>query len=231
MDARSAKSLPLIPMQVEALRRNGILVTALFLDASDPMLMRRFSETRRKHPLTVVATNDQTHDLEAAIALERRLLADFRLQAHVIETTLRRPAQLRSQIKSLIAVDPQQLTLIFESFAFKRGVPADADYVFDVRMLPNPHYEPGLRELTGRDQPVIDFLAQQPDVELMRTHIRSFLQHWLPELSRDHRSYVTVAIGCTGGQHRSVYLVEKLFQDFRGSWGSVLKRHREQDDR
>lgn len=231
MDARSAKSLPLIPMQVEALRRNGILVTALFLDASDPMLMRRFSETRRKHPLTVVATNDQTHDLEASIALERRLLADFRMQAHVIETTLRRPAQLRSQIKSLIAVDPQQLTLIFESFAFKRGVPADADYVFDVRMLPNPHYEPGLRELTGRDQPVIDFLAQQPDVELMRTHIRSFLQHWLPELSRDHRSYVTVAIGCTGGQHRSVYLVEKLFQDFRGSWGSVLKRHREQDDR
>ena len=231
MDARSSKSLPLIPMQVDALRRSGILVTALFLDASDPMLMRRFSETRRKHPLTVVATNDQTHDLEAAIALERKLLAEFRLQAHVIETTLRRPAQLRSQIKSLIAVDPQQLTLIFESFAFKRGVPADADYVFDVRMLPNPHYEPGLRELTGRDQPVIDFLEQQPDVELMRQHIHGFLRHWLPELAKDHRSYVTVAIGCTGGQHRSVYLVEKLFQDFRANWSSVLKRHREQDDR
>ena len=230
MDARSSKSLPLIPMQVDALRRSGILVTALFLDASDPMLMRRFSETRRKHPLTVVATNDQTHDLEAAIALERKLLAEFRLQAHVIETTLRRPAQLRSQIKSLIAVDPQQLTLIFESFAFKRGVPADADYVFDVRMLPNPHYEPGLRELTGRDQPVIDFLEQQPDVELMRQHIHGFLRHWLPELAKDHRSYVTVAIGCTGGQHRSVYLVEKLFQDFRANWSSVLKRHREQDD-
>lgn len=231
MDARSSKSLPLIPMQVDALRRSGILVTALFLDASDPMLMRRFSETRRKHPLTVVATNDQTHDLEAAIALERKLLAEFRLQAHVIETTLRRPAQLRSQIKSLIAVDPQQLTLIFESFAFKRGVPADADYVFDVRMLPNPHYEPGLRELTGRDQPVIDFLEQQPDVELMRQHIHGFLRHWLPELAKDHRSYVTVAVGCTGGQHRSVYLVEKLFQDFRANWSSVLKRHREQDDR
>ena len=230
MDARSSKSLPLIPMQVDALRRSGILVTALFLDASDPMLMRRFSETRRKHPLTVVATNDQTHDLEAAIALERKLLAEFRLQAHVIETTLRRPAQLRSQIKSLIAVDPQQLTLIFESFAFKRGVPADADYVFDVRMQPNPHYEPGLRELTGRDQPVIDFLEQQPDVELMRQHIHGFLRHWLPELAKDHRSYVTVAIGCTGGQHRSVYLVEKLFQDFRANWSSVLKRHREQDD-
>ena len=228
MDARSSKSLPLIPMQVDALRRSGILVTALFLDASDPMLMRRFSETRRKHPLTVVATNDQTHDLEAAIALERKLLAEFRLQAHVIETTLRRPAQLRSQIKSLIAVDPQQLTLIFESFAFKRGVPADADYVFDVRMLPNPHYEPGMRELTGRDALVIDFLQQQPAVTLMRQHIRDFLNHWLPELSNDHRSYVTVAVGCTGGQHRSVFLVEQLYKDFKDDW-VCIKRHREME--
>ena len=231
MDVRSANSLPLIPVQINALRHGGVHVTPLFLDASDETLVRRFSETRRKHPLTKVSTHDQVHDLRDAIAQERQLLAAYREMAEVIDTTMSRPAQLRTQIKQLLAVQHSQLTLVFESVAFKRGVPTDADYVFDVRMLPNPHYEPGLRELTGRDQPVIDFLAQQPDVELMRTHIRSFLQHWLPELSRDHRSYVTVAIGCTGGQHRSVYLVEKLFQDFRGSWGSVLKRHREQDDR
>ena len=231
MDVRSANSLPLIPVQINALRHGGVHVTPLFLDASDETLVRRFSETRRKHPLTKVSTHDQVHDLRDAIAQERQLLAAYREMAEVIDTTMSRPAQLRTQIKQLLAVQHSQLTLVFESFAFKRGVPTDADYVFDVRMLPNPHYEPGLRELTGRDQPVIDFLEQQPDVELMRQHIHGFLRHWLPELAKDHRSYVTVAVGCTGGQHRSVYLVEKLFQDFRANWSSVLKRHREQDDR
>ena len=123
-----------------------------------------------------------------------------------------------------------QLTLVFQSFAFKRGIPMDADYVFDVRMLPNPHYEPTLRDLTGLDQPVADFLRHQPDVSLMRAHIEQFLAHWLDMLDRNHRSYVTVAIGCTGGQHRSVYLVERLAEAFSDRW-TALKRHRELDGR
>ena len=124
----------------------------------------------------------------------------------------------------------RQLTLVFQSFAFKRGIPMDADYVFDVRMLPNPHYEPALRDLTGLDEPVAHFLRQQPDVRRMQEHIEQFLAHWLDMLDRNHRSYVTVAIGCTGGQHRSVYLVERLSEAFGGRW-TALRRHRELDGR
>ena len=228
MDARSATSLPLIPVQINALRHSGIHVTPLFLDASDETLVRRFSETRRKHPLTKVSTHDQVHDLRDAIAQERLLLAAYREQAEVIDTTMTRASQLRSQIKSLLAVQHSQLTLVFESFAFKRGVPTDADYVFDVRMLPNPHYEPTLRALTGRDAPVIEYLRQQPEVERMQSDISQFLEHWLDALAQNHRSYVTVAIGCTGGQHRSVYLAEQLSAQFASHW-STLCRHRELD--
>jgi UPF0042 nucleotide-binding protein len=146
----------------------------------------------------------------------------------VIDTTLTRAAQLQDQIKSLVSVPGKQLTLVFESFAFKRGIPGDADYVFDVRMLPNPHYEPELKALTGRDEPVIQFLQAQKEVSQMLEQIGSFLDHWLDSLSRNHRSYVTVAIGCTGGQHRSVYLVEQLAKRFATQW-STLKRHRELD--
>ena len=191
--------------------------------------MRRYSETRRKHPLTRITSNDQDKDLLAAITQERALLAPLREHAHVIDTTMTRAAQLRTQIKELLTISNQsQMTLVLESFAFKRGVPTDADYVFDVRMLPNPHYEPHLRALTGRDQPVADFLLQQPKVMLMHQHIRDFLRHWLPELASDHRSYVTVAIGCTGGQHRSVFLVEQLYRDFTQEW-VCIKRHREME--
>jgi UPF0042 nucleotide-binding protein len=124
----------------------------------------------------------------------------------------------------------EQLTLIFESFAFKRGVPSDADFVFDVRMLPNPHYEPELRQLTGQDAAVANYLAEKLEVQQMYEHIRQFLSHWLEALSRDHRSYVTVAIGCTGGQHRSVFLVEQLAKAFANEW-TTLRRHRELDSR
>jgi RNase adapter protein RapZ len=133
---------------------------------------------------------------------------------------------LQDQIKSLVSVPGKQLTLVFESFSFKRGIPGDADYVFDIRMLPNPHYEPELRPFTGQDEAVAAFLQAQPDVLQMTEHIAEFLQHWLDALSRTHRSYVTVAIGCTGGQHRSVYMVEQLARRFEGQW-STLKRHRE----
>jgi UPF0042 nucleotide-binding protein len=229
MDVRSATSLPLVPQQLQALRQLGVVVKSLFLDATTDTLVRRYSETRRKHPLSKVdAAVDERRALVDAIELERELLADLREQAHVIDSSIIRPSQLQGYVKELIASPGGQLTLVFESFAFKRGVPTDADYMFDVRMLPNPHYDPELKHLTGRDQPVIDFLKAQADVDLMLNHISQFLESWLDALVRDHRSYVTVAIGCTGGQHRSVYLVEQLAQRFGGSW-STLKRHREMD--
>ena len=230
IDARSrSDALSIIPEQIDMLRTHGIEVIRLFLDASDEAIMRRYSETRRKHPLTRITSNDQNKDLLDAIQQERALLAPLREHAHVIDTTMTRAAQLRTQIKELLTISNQnQMTLVLESFAFKRGVPTDADYVFDVRMLPNPHYEPHLRALTGRDQPVADFLLQQPKAMLMHQHIRDFLCHWLPELASDHRSYVTVAIGCTGGQHRSVFLVEQLYRDFTQEW-VCIKRHREME--
>jgi UPF0042 nucleotide-binding protein len=236
VDVRSATSLPLVPAQLRTLRDQGITVRPLFLDATTDTLVRRFSETRRRHPLSSnrpgapasQLPHDQQIALVDAIELERELLADLREQAHAIDTSVIRPSQLQAHVKSLLSAPVSQLTLVFESFAFKRGIPVDADYVFDVRMLPNPHYEAALRDLTGRDQAVIDFLAQYADVEQMYKHIEQFLNHWLQALARDHRSYVTVAIGCTGGQHRSVFLVEKLAAAFSAGW-ITLKRHRELD--
>jgi UPF0042 nucleotide-binding protein len=232
MDVRSATSLPLVPQQLDTLREQGIIVKPLFLDATTDTLVRRYSETRRKHPLSQGesghAERDENRALVDAIELERELLAALREQAHVIDSSIIRPSQLQGYVKTLVSSPGGQLTLVFESFAFKRGVPTDADYMFDVRMLPNPHYEPGLKHLTGRDQPVIDYLEQQPEVDLMLQHITHFLDNWLDALARDHRSYVTVAIGCTGGQHRSVYLVERLAQRFSADW-TTLKRHREMD--
>ena len=229
MDARSsAEALAAIPAELDLLRERGVEVIPLFLDASNEIIMRRYSETRRKHPLTRITSDNQGKDLLDAIKQERILLAPLRERAHVIDTTMTRAAQLRTQIKELLTISQRQLTLVLESFAFKRGVPTDADYVFDVRMLPNPHYEPHLRPLTGCDQPVAEYLQQQPKVVLMHRHIRDFLRQWLPELASDHRSYVTVAIGCTGGQHRSVYLVEQLYGDFSAEW-TCLKRHREME--
>ena len=163
-----------------------------------------------------------------AIELERELLSDLREGADVIDTSIIRPPQLQSYVKALISAPDSTLTLVFESFAFKRGVPLDADYVFDVRMLPNPHYVPALRALTGRDAPVIEWLREHEDVARMYGDIEQFLQRWLDALARDHRSYVTVAIGCTGGQHRSVFLVEQLARGFGERW-AALKRHRELD--
>ena len=226
MDVRSATSLPLVPQQLKELQAQGVTIQSLFLDADTETLVRRFSETRRLHPLSRVDATDQHRALEEAIELERDLLAEMRERAHVIDTSKIRSAQLQGYVKSLVHSPSRQLTLVFESFGFKRGVPLDANYVFDVRMLPNPHYEAGLRQLTGMDSPVIDFLKRQPEVDDMFRHIEQFLNHWLQALVRDHRSYVTVAIGCTGGQHRSVYLVEALVAAFAQDW-PTLKRHRE----
>ncbi|HZY19939.1 MAG TPA: RNase adapter RapZ [Ramlibacter sp.] len=233
MDVRSATSLPQVPAQLRELRAQGVQIRSLFLDSTTDTLVRRFSETRRRHPLSRQQTGDQDplqreHALVDAIELERELLADLREQAHVIDSSTIRPAQLQAQVKALLSAPTNQLTLVFESFAFKRGIPVDADYVFDVRMLPNPHYEPALRDLTGMDAPVADYLHGQESVENMYRCIEGFLQTWLDPLARDHRSYVTVAIGCTGGQHRSVYLVERLAAAFGSRW-TTLKRHREME--
>lgn len=229
MDVRSAVSLPLVPAQLRELKSQGVQVRSLFLDATTETLVRRFSETRRRHPLSDPGSEtDMRRALVDAIELERELLSDLREHALVVDSSVLKPAQLQAQVKALISAPLSQLTLVFESFAFKRGVPVDADFVFDVRMLPNPHYEPALRALTGRDAPVIDYLRKAPEVEHMVERIQGFLDEWLEPLARDHRSYVTVAIGCTGGQHRSVYIVERLAQAFGARW-NALKRHRELD--
>jgi UPF0042 nucleotide-binding protein len=232
MDVRSGVSLPIVPQQLDALRQDGVSLRSLFLDATTDALLRRYSETRRRHPLSRqegrTDAPEQERALVQAIELERELLADLRDGADVIDTSLIRPAQLQSYIKALISAPQSPLTLVFESFAFKRGVPLDADFVFDVRMLPNPHYVATLRPLTGRDAAVVEWLREHEDVARMYDDIEQFLSRWLDALARDHRSYVTVAIGCTGGQHRSVFLVEQLARAFGTRWGA-LKRHRELD--
>lgn len=228
MDVRSRTSLPTVPEKLRELRAQGCTVHSIFLDADTDTLVRRFSETRRRHPLTGSMSPQGPRGLVQVIELERELLADLRESAQVVDTSTIRAAHLQSYIKRLMAMPSNRLSLVFQSFAFKRGVPLDADYVFDVRMLPNPHYEAALRDLTGRDPPVLDFLSAQSEVVRMETDIAVFLSDWLEALVENHRSYVTVAIGCTGGQHRSVYLAEQLSRRFSAHWPTVT-RHRELD--
>ena len=230
IDVRSASSLPLMPGQLQVLESLGFKITSIFLDAAFDTLLRRYSETRRRHPLTGRNAIEGELALSESIEFERELLSRLREKAHVIDTSFLRSPQLQSYVKSLVNSSSAKLTLVFESFGFKRGIPIDADYVFDVRMLPNPHYEAALRPLSGKDEPVQKFLEIYPDVKLMQDQIKTFIEHWLPALEKDHRNYITVAIGCTGGQHRSVYLVEKLSQHFSNNW-LTLKRHRELDSK
>ncbi len=221
VDVRSGVSIAALPTQVEALR--GIVddLRFIFLEARDDTLIARFSETRRRHPLA-----EEGVSLEEAIRREREALADIAELGHRINTGDLHANTLRAWVKDFIHVEASEgLTLMFQSFGFKYGIPLDADLVFDVRCLPNPHYDPKLRPLTGRDQPVIDFLKRIPEVGRMAEDIRSFVANWLPAYVRDNRSYLTVAIGCTGGQHRSVYLAEWLAGKFQDKV-RVLVRHR-----
>ena len=242
VDVRSAGSLPHLLPLLDQLRGEGVLISALFLDASTDALVRRFSETRRPHPLSDDRPNesrgrrksDQAPDgrraLVDAIELERELLAELRELSTVVDTSQLRPAQLQVWIRDMVRAEGNRLTLVFESFAFKHGVPLDADYVFDVRVLPNPYYIRELRPLTGRDAGVIAYLREQPEAGEMLDQIETFLARWLPAFEADQRSYLTVAIGCTGGQHRSVYFAETLAQRFT-SRAATLIRHRELDAR
>jgi RNase adapter protein RapZ len=228
VDVRAARSLPALVPLLDEMRGEGILMRALFLDATTDALVRRFSETRRPHPLANASASDNRTALVEAIELERLLLGELREVSTVIDTSQLRPADLRAWITRLVQARHAALTLVFESFAFKFGVPLDADFVFDVRVLPNPYYIRELRALTGADAPVADYLRAQPESEEMLVQIETFLRRWLPSFEADQRSYLTVAIGCTGGQHRSVYIVEQLAQRL-ADFGAALVRHRELD--
>ncbi len=226
MDVRSSRSLPALPAQLIKLKALGVQCRVVYLESTTEVLLRRFSETRRQHPLSRTHGGGEGRTaLVEAIREEREMLAPLRDEALVIDTSHFRAAELHSHINTVLTIAVDQLTLVFESFAFKRGLPMDADFVFDARMLPNPHYEPTLRALTGCDQPVQDFFVERPAMGQMLTHIQQFLDTWLPMMQENHRSYVTVAVGCTGGQHRSVYLVEQLYSHYRATWPTQL-RHR-----
>jgi UPF0042 nucleotide-binding protein len=221
IDARSGDTLSQLPQQVGDLKSRGIDVRVLFLDAKTDTLLKRFSETRRRHPL-----RDGSLTVAECIARERDMLANIGSLSHHVDTSDLNPNALRAWMKDVIEVDPSGLTLLFQSFGYKHGIPLDADLVFDVRCLPNPYYDPRLRALTGKDQAVIDFLAADSNANRMLADIRGFIETWLPCFIADHRSYVTVAIGCTGGEHRSVYFVESLARYFSPRQ-RVLVRHRE----
>ncbi len=226
IDIRGGGGIETLPQQLDTLRAQKHDVQFLFLDSKTETLRKRYSETRRRHPL---ASDERT--LSESIAEERVRLARVAELGHHIDTSDLKPNALREWIRQFITAngdhkEPQTLTLSFESFGFKHGLPLDAELVFDVRCLPNPHYEPDLRPLTGRDQPVIDFLEAEPDVLKMRDDIARFVETWLPAYIRDNRSYLTVGIGCTGGQHRSVYIAEWLARHFADR-ARVLVRHRE----
>lgn len=221
IDARTGAAVAGLPDQVRQLRAAGIDVRVIFLEAKADTLIQRYSETRRRHPLS-----RDGWTLPECIARERELVAGISDMAHHIDTSDLAPNTLRNWIKDYAALPHAGLTLLFESFGFKHGIPLDADFVFDVRCLPNPHYDPALRPLTGRDVPVAQFLRDTPDAMRMLADIRRFIGDWLPAFERDNRSYLTIAIGCTGGRHRSVFFTESLAADFRGQV-HTLARHRE----
>jgi UPF0042 nucleotide-binding protein len=221
VDVRSGPTLKELPASTADLRRREVDLRVLFLDAQTETLVKRFSETRRRHPLS-----DDTRTLPECIDTEREMLQEIGALAHRIDTSELSPNALRAWIKDFVGMAGTGMTTLFQSFGFKHGIPLDADLVFDVRCLPNPHYDPRLRPLTGKDDQVIEFLRADADAQKMLADIGTFLDTWLPCFVRDNRSYLTVAIGCTGGRHRSVYFVEALAQRFQVSM-PVIVRHRE----
>lgn len=221
VDARSSSDLNQLPQSIEALRHEGMDVRVLFLEAKTDELVKRFSETRRRHPLS-----DQGRTLTECIEREQEQLEAVSSLGHRMDTSEISPNTLRAWIKDFIELDRSRLTLLFQSFGFKHGIPLDADFVFDVRCLPNPHYDRTLRPLTGKDPEVCAFLQKDPLVQKMLGDISHFVADWLPCFIRDNRNYLTIALGCTGGQHRSVFFAETLAARF-GSEYQVMIRHRE----
>ena len=225
IDARSLPDdLQHFPQILKHLRDRGIHTEVLYLQADDDTLLKRFSETRRKHPL-----GKGNVPLSDAIRQERSLLQPISSNASLhIDTTHTNVHQLRDLVQERVgAKTAGTLSLLFKSFGFKHGVPEDADFVFDVRCLPNPHWDPRLRPQTGLDEDVVDYLGDQPLVNEMLEELSRFLATWIPHFERENRSYLTVALGCTGGQHRSVYLAQRLGEHFKTRYPSVLVRHRD----
>ena len=220
IDSRSV-AIETLPVHIDQLKSQNIDVQVLFLESNVETLVKRFSETRRKHPLSKTSIT-----LAESIALERDLLSGLGSLGHVIDTSYLSANTLRGWVKEVVSIEHTGLTLLFTSFGFKHGIPLDADFVFDVRCLPNPHYDPALRDLTGRDAEVQNFLKNHATVSDMMHDIRTYVEKWLPCFVSDNRSYLTVAIGCTGGQHRSVFIVEQLSEYFQATQ-KVLTRHRE----
>jgi UPF0042 nucleotide-binding protein len=224
LDARNLPDVAQLPGLIDELRESGSGCEVVFLQASDDVLLSRFSETRRKHPLT-----SDNISLPEALAKERQLLGPIIDMADlIIDTSSTTVYDLRDLLRDRIADrDQATLSILIESFGYKHGLPADADFVFDVRCLPNPYWEPKLRPLNGRDQPVRDFLGAEAQVQEMITDIEAFLSRWIPRYQSFQRSYLTIAIGCTGGQHRSVYIAEALAERLMAAHGPIQTRHDE----
>lgn len=224
VDVRNrAEDLNRLPEMLATMAHKGIAYQLIFLDTRDEILLKRFSDTRRRHPLTAdgIALND-------AIALERKLLRPLSAIAdQVIDSSDLNVHQLRRLIATEFGGSSSQTSLLFESFAYKKGVPSDADFVFDARCLPNPHWDPTLRPLSGRDAAIRKYFGDLPEVQNYLEQVRSFLATWLPRFEADQRNYITVCIGCTGGRHRSVYIAEQLAEAFRALREHVMTFHRE----
>ncbi|MBE9516312.1 MAG: RNase adapter RapZ [Proteobacteria bacterium] len=224
IDARNLNSLSSLPAVLDELQALGVERHIIFLEADESILFRRFRETRRKHPMI-----DESDSLADSIKQERERLKHLSLKADLrIDTTHTTPHELRELISDFVDLSHTQgIILVFESFGFKHGAPLDADYVFDVRCLPNPYWQQELRQYTGMDEPIIKFMQQHNEVSELINDIASFLERWLPAFMREQRSYITVALGCTGGQHRSVYTSEQLSEFFFEKGISTQTRHRE----
>lgn len=224
LDARNREFLADVPKSLETLARLGVKYRIIFLEAEETILVKRYKETRRRHPMI-----DADTSLVEAIRLERTLLEPLASAASLhIDTTRTTPHELRHQVYNFVRGDETAgITLLFESFGYKHGTPLDADFVFDVRCLPNPYWEPELRRHTGLDEPVAKYMERYEEVQAMFDELRRFLETWLPRFEREHRSYITIALGCTGGMHRSVYLVHRLAEYFAGKGITTQVRHRE----
>ena len=225
IDARNLnKDFANFPEMFSDLKSKKVACEIIFLDADDQTLLQRFNATRRKHPLST-----RTMSLKEAISHETKLLEPISTMSSLyINTSNLSIYQLRDQVKLRVSgQSTQELALLFQSFGYKHGVPSDSDYVFDVRCLPNPYWDPALRRFRGTEDPVIEFLDNAPEVQNMKEDISRFLQRWLPEFKKSNRTYLTISIGCTGGQHRSVYLCEQLGREFRDFYDNVQIRHKE----
>lgn len=224
IDARnSATNIQQVPLQIAELKRSGVDCEVIYLRAETESLLKRYSETRRRHPLSRGGLS-----LAEAILEEQCLLEPMAASADlIIDTTRTSVHDLRELIRQRVGTHTDgHMSILFESFAFKQGIPNDADFVFDARSLPNPFWEPGLADFTGRDSPVIEYLGKHQEVQRMISDLSHFLDHWIPQFIQTNRSYLTIAIGCTGGQHRSVFLVEQLVTHFRKQYPQVLAKHR-----